>query len=398
MRTKTVIADRSGAIGNASAQTEPASGHRSHSFAGVAQLSVVIPCYNERGNVTELVRRLDAALASISWEAVFVDDDSPDRTAAEVRRIAAADPRIRCIRRIGRRGLSSAVIEGALSCSSAFIAVIDGDLQHDETRLPEMLAILQAGAAEMVVASRFAPGGDAEGLAGAGRLALSTYGIRLATALLGTRLTDPMSGFFMMPRPLFEDIAPKLTGQGFKILLDLLLSAPGSRVREVGAHFRPRIAGESKLSPLVLVQFAAVLLDKGCGGLVPLRFFSFALVGAFGVIVHLAVLTAAGALGASFIAAQTTATICAMIANFQLNNVITYRDQRLRGGRLRRGLILFVLVCSVGALANIGIANALYASGNATRTPAGALGAVIGVVWNYAMSATLVWGRRARNP
>jgi dolichol-phosphate mannosyltransferase len=362
----------------------------------VSELSVVIPCFNERGNVAELIRRLDAALVGVAWEAVFVDDDSPDGTAAEVRRFAAADTRIRCIRRIGRRGLSSAVIEGALSCSSSFIAVIDGDLQHDETRLPDMLGILRAGQADVVVASRFAPGGDAEGLAGARRLALSNYGIRLATFLLGTKLTDPMSGFFMMPRALFEEIAPKLTGQGFKILLDMLLSSPGARVREVGAHFRPRVSGESKLSPLVLVQFAAVLLDKTCGGMVPLRFFSFALVGAFGVVVHLAVLTLAGGLGASFVTAQTLATICAMIANFQLNNVITYRDQRLRGPRLWRGLILFMLVCGVGALANIGIASALYASGHASRTPAGALGAVIGVVWNYAMSATLVWGRQAR--
>ncbi len=375
--------------------------HRPTSAPGlsrVAELCIVIPCYNERGNVAELVRRLAAALAGIAWEAVFVDDDSPDGTAAEVRRIGAADPRIRCIRRIGRRGLSSAVIEGALSASSAYVAVIDGDLQHDETRLAEMLAILRAGAADVVVASRFAPGGDAEGLAGARRLALSSAAIRLATILLGTNLTDPMSGFFMMPRALFEDIAPRLTGQGFKILLDMLLSAPGTRVREVGAHFRPRVAGESKLSPLVLVQFAAVLLDKFCGGVIPLRFFSFALVGAFGVLVHLSVLSAVDALGASFVDAQTTATICAMFANFLLNNAITYRDQRLRGGRLWRGLILFMLVCGVGALANIGIASALYASGHATRTPAGALGAVIGVVWNYAMSATLVWGRRARRP
>jgi dolichol-phosphate mannosyltransferase len=362
-----------------------------------AELSVVIPCFNERGNVAELVRRLEATLAGIAWEAIFVDDDSPDGTAAEIRRIAAADSRIRCLRRIGRRGLSSAVIEGALASSAAFVAVIDGDLQHDETRLPDMLAILRARRADVVVASRFAPGGDAAGLAGAGRLALSNTGIRLAGFLLGTKLSDPMSGFFMIPRPLFEATAPKLTGQGFKILLDLLLSAPAARVVEVGAHFRPRVAGDSKLSPLVLVQFAAVLLDKICGGLVPLRFFAFALVGAFGVIIHLAVLTALDALGAGFVNAQTAATLCAMIANFQLNNAITYRDQRLRGGRLWRGLILFMLVCGVGALANIGIASALYASGHAARTPAGALGAVIGVVWNYAMSATLVWGRRARS-
>ena len=363
---------------------------------GPVELTVVVPCFNERGNVVPMVHRLDAALSGVAWEAVFVDDDSPDGTADVVRGIAAADRRIRCLRRIGRRGLSSAVIEGALSSSAALVAVIDGDLQHDETRLPDMLALLRAGVADVVVASRFADGGDAAGLAGARRLALSNLGIRLATLMMGKQLTDPMSGYFMMSRPLFEQLAPRLTGQGFKILLDILLSAPGLRVREVGARFSPRVEGESKLSPLVLLQFAALLLDKAFGGLVPLRFFSFALVGGFGLLVHLTVLVIADSLHAGFVPAQTLATLVAMAANFALNNQITYRDQRLRGGRLWRGLALFVLVCSVGALANIGVASALYTSGDAGRTPAGALGAVIGVVWNYAMSATLVWGRRGR--
>ena len=361
------------------------------------ELCVLVPCFNERANVAPLVTRLDAALQGIAWEAVFIDDDSPDGTAAEVRRIACRDTRIRCLRRIGRRGLASAVIEGALSTSAPVLAVIDGDLQHDETRLPEMLAEIRAGQTDIVVASRFAAGGDTAGLAGAHRLALSNLGISLATWMLGTRLTDPMSGYFMLPRSLFESLAPRLTGQGFKILLDILLSSPVRlRVTEVGARFGPRIAGESKLSPLVLLQFAALLLDQGLAGLVPLRFFAFALVGGFGLIVHLAVLTAATSFGASFVISQTLATLVAMAANFQLNNVITYRDQRLRGGRLWRGLLLFMLVCGVGAAANIGIASALYAGGQAGRTPAGALGAVIGVVWNYAMSATLVWGRQAR--
>ncbi len=364
-----------------------------------AELSVVVPCYNERANVAPLVAKLEAALRGVAWEAVFVDDNSPDGTSDEVRRLAATDPRIRCLRRIGRRGLASAVIEGVLSSSAPIVAVIDGDLQHDETALPAMLGRLRDGGVDVVVASRFAEGGDAEGLANSQRLALSNLGIRLATLMLGTRLTDPMSGFFMLRRDVFERIAPRLTGQGFKILLDLLLSAPQKlRVAEIGVTFRPRTEGESKLNPLVLVQFLALLLDKAMGGLVPLRFLSFALVGGFGVLVHLAVLAAASNAGAGFTPAQTAATVVAMVANFWLNNAITYRDQRLRGGRLWRGLALFMLVCAVGAIANIGIASALYAGGQAGRTPAGALGAVIGVVWNYAMSATLVWGRPSRWP
>jgi dolichol-phosphate mannosyltransferase len=215
--------------------------------------------------------------------------------------------------------------------------------------------------------------------------------------MLRTPLTDPMSGYFMMPRPLFEAVAPRLTGQGFKILLDLLLSSSRPlRVVEVGTSFRPRVEGQSKLSPLVMLQFAGLLLDKALGGVVPLRFLSFALVGAFGVLVHLLVVFALGEAGMGFGKSQTAATFVAMVANFQLNNVITYRDQRLRGGRLWSGLLGFMVVCGVGAAANVGIARALYYSGDASRLPAAAIGAVIGVVWNYAMSTTLVWGRPPR--
>ncbi|MEJ0016582.1 MAG: glycosyltransferase family 2 protein [Acetobacteraceae bacterium] len=358
-------------------------------------LTVVVPCYNERPNVAPLIARLDAALHGIAWEVVYVDDNSPDGTAAEVRRIAQTDPRVRCIRRIGRRGLASAVIEGALSSSAQFVAVIDGDLQHDETKLPDMLAALQTGRYDLAVGSRHVAGGDNAGLANRWRHALSDGGIRLAQAFLPVKLTDPMSGFFMLPRPLFETLAANLTGQGFKILLDLALSAPAPlRVIEIPCVFHERVAGESKLDALVLMQFAGLLLDKIFAGLLPLRFISFALVGALGVLVHLLVLTGAVKLaGLAFEPAQVAATVTAMVFNFQLNNEITYRDQRLRGPRLWRGLLLFMLVCGVGAIANIGIANTLY-EGHTNWTVAGAVGAVIGVVWNYAVSATLVWRAR----
>jgi dolichol-phosphate mannosyltransferase len=199
----------------------------------------------------------------------------------------------------------------------------------------------------------------------------------------------------MMPRPLFERLTPHLTGQGFKILLDLVLSAPAPlRVREIPSEFHLRVAGESKLDVLVLTQFGALLLDKVCGGMLPLRFLSFALVGALGVFVHLAVLTLAGEIGTMrFETAQVAATVIAMIFNFGLNNQITYRDQRLRGPRLWRGLVVFMVVCSIGAVANVGIAKTLYA-GDQSWTTAGAIGAIIGVVWNYAVSATLVWRAR----
>jgi dolichol-phosphate mannosyltransferase len=199
----------------------------------------------------------------------------------------------------------------------------------------------------------------------------------------------------MLPRPLFEQLSRNLTGQGFKILLDLVLSAPARlRVVEIPVTFRQRVAGESKLDALVMAQFGGLLLDKVLGGVLPQRFISFAIVGALGVLVHLAVLaTLRETTSLSFEVEQAIATIVAMAFNFELNNAITYRDQRLKGPRLWRGLVLFMVVCGFGAIANIGIAQALYES-HANWTFAGAMGAVIGVVWNYAVSATLVWRAR----
>jgi dolichol-phosphate mannosyltransferase len=342
-----------------------------------------------------MIAKLDAALAGLAWEVIYVDDDSPDGTAREVRQIARRDPRVRCIRRIGRRGLASAVIEGALSSSAEYVAVIDGDLQHDETRLPVMLAALRTGACDLVVASRHVKGGDSAGLSSRWRHLLSDGGIRLVQAFLPVRLADPMSGFFMLPRPLFEDLARNLNGQGFKILLDLVLSSPSPlRMLEVPARFRERAAGESKMDALVLVQFAGLLLDKLFRGLLPLRFLSFALIGALGVLVHLAALSVihlTTSLG--FGTEQAIATLVAMAFNFELNNAVTYRDQRLKGSRLWRGLLLFMLVCGFGAVANVGIARVLYER-QTTWSVAGGIGAVIGVVWNYAVSATLVWRAR----
>ena len=337
-----------------------------------------------------MVAALDQALTGLDWEVVFVDDDSPDGTSAEAKRLAQGDTRVRCIRRIGRRGLSSAVIEGALSSSADYVAVIDGDMQHDETRLPLMLEAVRAGA-DMAVGSRHVECGDSAGLSSPLRVKLSETGIRIAQAVTHTSISDPMSGFFLLRRELFEALASRLTGQGFKILLDLILASPRVlNIAEIPYKFRPRLAGESKLDVLVLAQFAGLLLDKALRGTVPLRFISFALVGIVGVLVNLAVAQIAAAAGADFGTAQTIGTIVAMVANFQLNNQLTYRAQRLKRAKAWRGLALFMLVCGLGAIANIGIAKALYAE-NGHILFSGAAGAAVGVVWNYAVSATLVW-------
>ena len=358
-----------------------------------AELSVVLPCFNERGNLAPLLQRLERALAGVAWEAIIVDDDSPDRTWQAAKAIAEGDARVRVLRRVGRRGLASAVVEGMLASAARYVAVMDADLQHDEALLPAMLAALSADRADIVVGSRHVGDGTVGQGLSASRRSLSDLGGRAANLLLGGRaIADPMSGFFMLPRALAGEVAPRLSAQGFKILLDLLLSVPAeARVLELPYTFRPRTAGESKLDARVLLDFAGLLLDKTLGWAVPLRFIAFAAVGALGVLVHMAVLgVSVRMIGVGFAQAQWLATLVAMTANFFLNNAITYRDAKLAGRRLARGLVLFYLACGLGAFANVGIARVLFEESNAWGL-AGVAGAAISVVWNYAISATLVW-------
>ncbi|NLI26473.1 MAG: glycosyltransferase family 2 protein [Acetobacter sp.] len=358
---------------------------------GSAEITVVVPVFREAANIRPLVAALEQALAGRLWEVVFVDDNSPDGTIDEVRALAEADARVRGIRRIGRRGLSSAVIEGALSSSARFIAVMDGDLQHDEERLGDLIDALAEDRCDIAVGSRHVAGGDNSGLSNAWRHMLSDTGIRMAQALMRVNLGDPMSGFFAVKRDYFNRIAPRLSGQGFKILLDLILSTPHRpRVLEIPCRFKPRVAGESKLDILVLFQFLTLLLDKLCGGWLPVRFLTFAMVGAIGVLVNLAVMTLLHFAGQSFIISQSIGTLAAMLTNFMLDNAFTYRDRRLKGVRFYGGLLVFILVSSIGGWANVGVAQLFSAEGGGLDE-ASVAGALIGVVWNYAVSSTLIW-------
>jgi dolichol-phosphate mannosyltransferase len=372
-------------------QWEPA---KAPQAAGLPQLSVIVPTFNECDNVTALFRRLESALAGVPFEVVFVDDNSPDGTWQVVRALARDDSRVRCMRRIGRRGLSGACIEGILASSAPCAAVIDADLQHDETQLPKMLKLLQGGEFDLVVGSRYIEGGSADSFnrQRAGASALAT---EVAKRVLRVKIADPMSGFFMIRRDKFEQLAPQLSTQGFKILLDVVATARGHlQVKEIPYTFGSRLHGESKLDSMVALDFLGLVLAKLTGDVVSLRFLLFAMVGSLGLIVHFAALYAAlQAFHLPFPESQACAALCAMTSNFILNNFLTYRDQRLKGFAVLRGLVLFYLVCSVGLFANVGVAFSVY-----DQEPiwwlAGAAGALMGVVWNYAMSGLFVWRKR----
>jgi len=359
------------------------------------ELCVVVPTFNERDNIDLLIERLDRALQGIQWEVVFVDDDSPDGTARHVRALGEHDRRTRCIRRIGRRGLSSACIEGMLSTSAPLIAVIDGDLQHDESLLPRMRDTLKQDSADVVIASRYVESGSPEGLSSDRRKRLSVFGARLARRLVKAEVADSVSGFFMIRRELVDEVAPRLAGIGTKILIDILASASRPlRVVELPYRFRPRNRGESKLDAFTAVEYLLLLAEKVSHRYVSYRMLLFGIVGLSGIVVNLAVLRLSLLGGLGFTAAESIATAVAMVSNFFLNNMLTYRDCRLVGWQAVRGLVSFMTLCGLGALTNVAVARDVFEQ-TGMWLLAGIAGAAVGALLNYALTSIFTWGRRS---
>ncbi|MBW8785143.1 MAG: glycosyltransferase family 2 protein [Novosphingobium sp.] len=359
------------------------------------QLAIVLPTLNERANLRPLVDRLAAALEGIAWEAIIVDDDSPDGTAEEARAISREDLRVRVIHRIGRRGLASAAIEGMCATAAPVVAVMDADHQHDPALLPGMFAAVESGEYDMAVASRFTEGASTEAWNQPGREKASGLANRLARKVTGVQLSDPMSGYFMLRADTLRADAHRLSGVGFKILLDILATVERPlRVKEFPLAFAARAEGESKLDRTIVFEFLVGLYDKWLGRFIPTRFALFGTIGAAGVGVHMAVLaTMLRLFGTGFLAAQTTAAVVAMTFNFVLNNWLTYADKRLSGfTAIARGWAKFGLTCSVGLLANVGVAEVLVERGFHAY-PAAVAGIIVGSVWNYALSSRFVWGR-----
>lgn len=357
-------------------------------------ISIIVPTFSESENISELHSRLRAVLAHESWELIFVDDDSPDGTADLARALSRNDPTVRCIHRIGRRGLSTAVVEGILSSSADVVVVMDADLQHDEKVVPAMLHELRTKDLDIVVGSRYVAGGGT-GDWDESRKAISRLAGRLARDLVPENLSDPMSGFFAVRTHVVRDAARNLSGYGYKILLDLFVSAGRLlRFAEIPYTFKPREHGQSKLDSLVAWEYLMLLMDKRIGHIIAPRLLFFLMVGGSGVALHYLILsTLFLGLGVSFTAAQLIGTVCAMTSNFFLNNLFTYRDQRLRGFKLVRGLLSFYTVCGLGALANIGIAAYAF-SQHLEWALSAAAGIVVGTLWNYLATARFTWGSR----
>jgi dolichol-phosphate mannosyltransferase len=362
----------------------------SHEALCAPVLTVVVPTFNERSNIGSLAERLDRVLSGLDWEVIFVDDNSPDGTGDEVRAIGAYDRRVRLICRIGRRGLAGAALEGVLAAQGRYVAVMDADLQHDERLLPQMLRALQSGEADLVVGSRYIAGGAAAGLS-ADREVASRFAGTLAKLVLRVPVADPMSGFFMMPTDLAVALAPSLWNSGFKLLMDILLTSKGRvRVREIPYLFQARLHGSSKLDSSVVFDFLVLLLARATGNILPPRSLGFVFVGSTGVVTHMATLWLLFRTGFAFPSAQVLATFTAMTGNYILNNALTYRDRRLPGLEALRGLLIFYVICAIGAVSNVAVASWIYAA-SPNWWLAGLIGAFIGAVWNYSISSALVW-------
>jgi dolichol-phosphate mannosyltransferase len=360
-------------------------------------LSIIAPSYNERINIRPLAAAIASAMEGLSYELIIVDDDSPDGTYMEVAALELEGAPVRCIRRVGRRGLSSAVVEGALASRSDFLAVIDADMQHDETILPHMLQILRTTHTDIVIGSRHVEGGSL-GEWGARRKFMSGFATLASRLLIRATVNDPLSGFFMTRRSLFESSIYDLSQQGYKILLDLLTASRRQlKIVEIPYVFRNREFGESKLDIMVVAEFGFLLVERLTKGLIPPKFLLFSIVGGLGLAVHLTILNILKELDAHFILAQSIATICAMTFNFFINNSVTYRSNRLRGSNLFVGYLLFCAACSMGAIANVSVANFAVAE-TANWQIAGIAGAVMSSVFNFGVATTLVWGRKRKRP
>jgi dolichol-phosphate mannosyltransferase len=357
------------------------------------ELCVVIPTYKERQNVGPLLASLETALQGLNWEVIFVDDHSPDHTADAVRTLALSNPRVRIIERVGRRGLSSACIEGMMASPAPYLAVMDADMQHDETVLPEMLHLLRSESLDVVVASRRTAGGSMGEFAKE-RVRLSDLGSRVSKLVCNCKVTDPMSGFFMVDSRFFRASVSRLTGIGFKLLVDILASSTTSpKIAEVPYRFRNRQAGESKLDVNVELEYLFLIVDKLVGRYLPTRFVFFVGIGSLGLLIHLSILGIFHLVdAAAFSTGQAVATLSAMMFNFFLNNVVTFRDRRLKGLALLRGMFVFYAACSLGVLINLSFAHRLLAAGLPWYV-AGLSGLAISSVWNYGVNTIVTWRR-----
>jgi len=348
-------------------------------------LSIILPTYNERENIGVLLERIDRALraAGIPYEVVIVDDNSPDGTAGFAEELSKTYP-IRVVRRPGKLGLSSAVLDGFKVSRGRFIAVMDADLQHPPEVLPKMIEKLVNHECDVVVASRYTEGGSVGNWSFLRRL-VSWGAILVARVLLPKvrEVRDPMSGYFMFRREVVEDSISEMNPRGFKILLEVLVKGKVGKVCEVPYTFGRRYLGKSKLGPSEILNYLMHVLD-----LSP-EYVRFTIVGAIGTVVNLGVLALLRyLLGIPHAIASAIAIEASIINNFILNDAWTFRR---RGGTWWHKILKFHASSAAAVLVQWGVSNMVYYIVLSSSITAQLIGVLAGFILNYITSKKFVW-------
>ena len=356
-------------------------------------LSIVIPTYNEKDNISKILEKLKDALKGINHEIIFVDDNSPDETSREIKFFMRKSSNIRLVHRIGRRGLSGAVIEGFFAANSDLVAVMDCDLQHDETKLSDMMDLFSKSTSlDIVIATRFTDEGEISDIAFS---KIRKLGSKITTflvkKLLNIKSSDPLSGFFMAKKETFLRSTDKLQTQGFKILADFLATeGKNIEIKELGYKFKNRITGESKMSFQTALELMGLILSQIFQGRVSIRFILFCMVGLSGIFVQLLITGASMFFINQFPTSQTLGIIAAMTSNYFLNNSITFKERKLQSFELIRGLFSFYLICSLGAFTNFAIASYIF-DFSSNWLISSFIGAVFGAIWNFTLTSIFTW-------
>jgi dolichol-phosphate mannosyltransferase len=355
------------------------------------EISVIIPTYNEAENIPILIPRIAQALKKIPHEIIVADDNSPDGTYKIAQRLAGKFPQLRSICRTHNKGLSPAVLDGFAAAHGKYFVVMDADLQHDEKVLPRFYENFKEGF-NLVVGSRKTDGGGIEGWSATRRF-ISWGASRLAKIFLKGLPSDPMSGYFGISATTYHEIAPDVNPRGFKILLELLARVAKPRIAEVGYIFKPRTHGESKLTGSVMWNYLVALYDLRFGGILPVRYIKYSLVGLAGLAVNQAALFL---FKRGFALPDETALLpaieIALVFNFAVNNLFTFREERLRGAsKLIRGLILYQVICTLGAYINYAVALHLSSFLHWNIYLANTAGVIIASFWNYYINAQVIW-------
>jgi dolichol-phosphate mannosyltransferase len=371
-------------------------------------LTLIIPTYNESKNVLPLVKQLTSLLDQTmpgNYELVVVDDDSPDRTWEVAQALMNDYPQLRVMRRQGERGLSSAVIRGWQAARGKVLGVIDGDLQHPPEILLKMLAAIDEGA-DLAVASRHVEGGGVSDWSIVRRFlsrGAQVLGLIILPTVVG-RITDPMSGYFMVRRSAIA--GPVLNPMGYKILLEVLGRGRVEQIAEVGYVFQERLEGESKVTWKQYVEYLLHLGRLRSRGRVsrlrqrfqlPIkRFLQFGAVGLSGVFIDMTLLyllSDPSTLGWGLTRSKIIASEVAILNNFFWNDAWTFADisQRQKGWqpRLKR-LLKFNIICLAGLILNVLLLNLLFHLG-INRYIANLLAIAIVTIWNFYVNLKLSW-------